>query len=51
MQDKILSIKKLVCDYKSERKESWILFKDQVKEDIGNLKKAIQKLSDEAKRD
>jgi len=45
IQEQISNVRKTVADYKLERKESWKLFKDKVKEDIDDLKKSLSKLS------
>jgi hypothetical protein len=41
----ILSLKKIVSDYKVERKTNWKSFKNKMNDDIDKIEKSIDKLT------
>ena len=44
------SLKKLLSDYKVERKSSWKSFKRKMNDDIGKIEKSINKLTAPSKK-
>ena len=44
------SLKKLLSDYKVERKANWKSFKRKMNDDIGKIEKSINKLSAPSKK-
>lgn len=43
--NEISSLKKIMSDYKVERKTNWKEFKSKMKDDIGKIKKSINELT------
>ncbi len=49
-EKEISSLKKVMSDYKLERKANWKTFKSKMKDDIDKIEKSLGKLTDHKKK-